>query len=310
MQTATEGTVQAYARTVWHRRWVVTAVTLFAVVVALLYCLATSKQYDATSELLLAPQLPSAVLQANDPAASQGTVDVPTAVQVITSGQVASLVRKSLGTQAPPVTVAQVGATAVVKITVESPNPELARRAADAYANAYLDNQRQQVANALQQAAQVLQQRLQAVEQAVNTVSGEISANAGNGSLAGAQTELATTQQALQVEQSTLQNQLTTYQSLVANQTFESGQLISPATTPTKPAKPKTVEYVVLALILGIVFGVLLALLVDVLSGDRAGRTGVGPSVNGHGGPGGGDGYGDRATARIPATVGQTPPSA
>jgi uncharacterized protein involved in exopolysaccharide biosynthesis len=257
--------IVASSRLLWSRRWLVVNATIGALVVSLLYSAASPKKYDAATELLVAPQLPAAVLQAESPTASEQGVDVPTAIQVVTSATVGSLVRRAIGSL-PPATVTQVGSTNVVKIVAESGVPSLARRAADAYARSYLVYERGQVAGELERASTVLQERLTQIEQAVASVTSEIAQNSGNGA---AEAELASTQQALQAEQSTLQDQATVYRAFLVEQTSEAGQIITPASTPTRAAKPKTAKDAVISALLGLVLGVGLAFVVDAMRRDR-----------------------------------------
>ena len=277
-----------YTGILWARRWLVVSVTGFLVVVALLYSVASTKTYQANAKLLLSPPLPTALLEANNPAAYPASVDVPTDIQIIESGKVASMVAKAIGS-APSVTATEVSTSDVVTVSAESSDPKIAQRAADAYANAYLELQRQQTATSIGAASAAIQQRLTAVESAVGSVSQEVASSATN--QPGVQAELSAVQSALQVEESTLQNQLAAYQELTTNQSVEAGQLITPAAVPTKAAEPKTAEYTILALILGMVLGVGLALILQAFAdASPPGRRGGGASGNGLD-PFGGDGH-------------------
>ncbi|HZU80584.1 MAG TPA: oligosaccharide flippase family protein, partial [Acidimicrobiales bacterium] len=226
MAAVEESSFRSAALLLWRRKAVVIATTVLAVVVAVAYLTVAPKKYDATSSLLITPDLPLSFIQASNPSIAVEPVYMTTDVEIIKSEQIATLVRRAIGS-APPVTVEQVPFTDVVQITAEASSPDLARRAADAYANAYLDNQRRRLASALELATGVLEQHLQAVDQAVAAVSGEVAVAADNPSLTGVATELATTQQALQQEQSTLQHRLDVYRALVLEKNEESGQLVS-----------------------------------------------------------------------------------
>ena len=264
-----------YSQILWGRRRTVLTVTVAAVIVSLLYSFAATKVYEAPAGLLLTPQLPPTLLQAIDPAATPSVVDVQTEIQVLESTQVADLVRKAIGS-APTVTATQVAATDVVTVAAQAKTPKLAQEAANAYANAYIELKHSETTTSLQQATNVLNQHLTSVEALASSVSAQVS-----GTNSAVQTQMAAIQASLQAEESTLQNEMATYNSFISNQDFESGQLISPATLPTKPAKPKTAEYVVMALILGLVLGVGLALILRFY--EDASAAGAGLSTDGNG---------------------------
>jgi uncharacterized protein involved in exopolysaccharide biosynthesis len=267
-----------YARILWFWRWVVIAVTLGCLVLSLLYSLTATKVYEAKADLLLAPPVSTALLQSENPVASGSMVDVPTGIEIIGSATVASMVAKSVGS-APTETAKQVGTSSVVEITVESTKPSLAAKAADAYANAYVTLQHQQTTSALDQAQNSLREHLASVQAAVNSVSNEIARTSSN--QPGVQAELAAVQSALQVEEATLQNQIATDQAMVSDGALGGGELITPASIPTKPSKPKTAEYSVFAVIIGLIVGIGLALILQVFRESSSGPIAVqgsGPS--------------------------------
>lgn len=254
-----------YAKRLWTRRWLVVLVTLVAIVGALGYSAATKKVYKATADLLLAPQLPTAVLQANNSANPAIPIDAPSALQVIESSQVAAIARRSVP-NAPSTTATSVGTTNVVAVSVQSKDARLAARAATAYANAYITYERQQTASSLEAASSILQGKLAAIQAAINTVSNEIA----NVTSAGEGTELATTQGTLELEASALQNDISTYTTFATYQGVESGQLITPAPVPTKPVKPRPALYTVLGGLIGLILGIGIALLLEVIASERA----------------------------------------
>ena len=253
-----------YMQALWRRRWLIVIVTLVAVVGALAVSAVLPKRYEATASLLLTPNLPSASLQAKNPVYTATIIDVPTDIQILQSNTVSSIANKATGKNLPSVTGKQVGTTDVVQVTVDNGDPKLASQAANAYANAYITLQHRQIAGALQQDQSQLNQRLASVQQAVTSVSAEI-ATAGPNASAGVQAELAAVQAALQGQEGTLQDAIAEYQSYLADQPVEGGELITPATPPTHKSSPKTTEYVVLALLIGLVVGLALAMILEAL---------------------------------------------
>jgi len=250
--------LRQYASVLWRRRWMIALVTLVTVGIALAYCVVTTPVYQGTANLLLMQQLPSAVLQANNTFNPNVMVDVATDTQVLESADVTAIVKKTVP-NAPSVNVTQVGTTNVVQVSTQSTDAALAAKAATAYANAYITYQHQLTANALNSAAQQVQNRLNTVQATANQISAELG-DSTKASSPGAESSLASLQGSLQLEASSLQNQLANDQFYASSQTGESGQLISAATTPTKPVSPKTIEYSVLAAVLGLVLGIGLAI--------------------------------------------------
>lgn len=280
MQTIDEqSNLREYVQIFWARRRVVIFAVVAAVVLSLAYSTLTTSTYQGTADLLLEPQLPSTVQQANNAFYPQITVDVPTDIQIIESASVANIVKQSVP-NAPSATATQIGTTNVVAVSVQSSDRALAATAATAYANAYIQLENHQTASALQAASKTLQQRLTSIQASINSVSRQIS-SVGAAS-PGVETQLAAVQGALQNEQSTLQNQLSTYQSYATNQALESGQVLTPAPEPSSPVKPKLVEYALLAGILGLVVGLGAVLALEFLQGgtigDRDRHRTAGPS--------------------------------
>jgi capsular exopolysaccharide synthesis family protein len=255
-----QSSLREYAKILWGRRWIIIVVVLATVGLSLAYSAATTRVYEGTADLLLSPPLPATILQANNAAQPNAIVDVPTQIQVIESASVADIVRKTIP-DAPAVTAAQVGATTVVTVSVESPDPQLAARSATAYANAYLRLQRQQTAATLTAASALLQQHLNALQATITQVHDEVAAVGTSN--AGVQAELSSLQAALQTEAEGIQSQLTTYGFFAQTQAGESGQVVTAASVPTKPVKPKTGEYALLAAILGLALGIGVALIVE-----------------------------------------------
>jgi succinoglycan biosynthesis transport protein ExoP len=248
--------LREYTEILWRRRWVVILVTAVALGLSIAYGVLTTPVYQGTAGLLLTPQLSSTLLQANNSNFPVITVDVPTATQVIESRSIQQAVQKSIP-NAPAVSVTQIGTTDVVDVSAESTNPKLAAAVANAYADAYIHLQQEQAVNTLTSAAQLLQTHISSVQSAINAVQAQI-ANSNTSTGASLTTQLA----ALEEEQETLRSDLSNYQ-FASTESTGGGQVVSEASVPVKPIKPKTIEYAVLAGMLGIVVGVALAMLLE-----------------------------------------------
>ncbi len=246
--------LREYLHTLRRRRWVIIVVTAACVGLSLAYSAVTKPVYQATANLLLTPQLSSTLLQANNSNIITA-VDVPTDIQLVESDPVASFVRKSIP-DAPAVSAAEVGTTDVVAVSVQSTNPKLAASAATAYAKAYISVGQQQAVNSLSSAAAIVQNNVISVQNQINSVQGQI-AHADPTTDSALTTQL----QSLEAQQSELQNEASNYRS--ASSLVTGGQIVNAATVPSKPVKPKTVEYAILAGFLGLALGVGLALMLE-----------------------------------------------
>jgi succinoglycan biosynthesis transport protein ExoP len=248
--------LREYLQSLRRRQWLIILVTLGFVGLSLAYSLLTTPVYRATANLLLTPQLSTTLLQANNANAPVVTVDVPTSSQVIESTSVQSYVEKKIP-NVPPVSVSEIGTTDVVQVSVDSTSPKLAARAADAYANAYIHLQQSQTVDTINTAVQLLTTHLNTVNATIAPLQAEA---AQTSTVAG--TALSTQLQGLQEQAVTLQNEISNDE-FAANQASGGGQVVSNAAVPSKPVKPKTAEYAILAGFLGLAIGVGLALTLE-----------------------------------------------
>jgi uncharacterized protein involved in exopolysaccharide biosynthesis len=186
-------------------------------------------------------------------------------MQVIESSSVSGIVARTIPNP-PSVTAAEVGTTAVVQVTAKSSSAQTAAAAANAYAHAYIKYEQTQTTNTFVAAENQLQSKVDTVELTISNLNTEIRTAPAGTNLAPEETQLGTLEQEL----TNLQDQLQNYQ-FYASQgtTTEAGQVISPATVPTKPSSPKTLEDTVFALIFGIILGIGIALLVNAVSVRR-----------------------------------------
>jgi polysaccharide biosynthesis transport protein len=257
--------LRQYLRILWRRRWVVVIVTLVAIAGALGYCAVSQRVYQATAVLQLEPPLPNTLLQATNAAySSQAVVDVPTDIEVIESGAVSSLVRKTVP-DAPAATAteagtSELGTSYVVDVSVDSTNAHLAARAATAYATDYVKYSQKQTTSTLATASAQVQAHLSSVEKTVQQLSSEVAAVGSSPAL---DEELSAIQGALTDEASILQNELSTYQTLTLDQVGGSGTVLAAASVPTKPVKPKTTEYTIFGALIGLVLGLGAALAIE-----------------------------------------------
>lgn len=136
--------IQRYIETVRERWRLVAVVTILTMAVAVLYLAVASKVYEADADLLITP------VSADDPVlsglglireSSDPTRDVETAARLVTSRNVADLVREELSLPddadavAAKVDAAPVAQSNIVAVTAQADSPELARDLANGFAD-------------------------------------------------------------------------------------------------------------------------------------------------------------------------------
>ena len=247
-----------YVQVLWRRRWVIALIVVIAVGASVAYDVVTTPVYQATAQLQLTPQISSALLQATNSSTNSAAnvVDVPTAIQVMESNSVSSAVKRQVP-HAPGVTVSQVGTTDVVDVSVRSTSAKLAAAAANAYASVYIKQQQRQAVDALNSAEQIIQSHIAGINTQISTLQQQIS-TAATKDISALQTQLT----ALQTQLVGFQSQMSQYQ-FAASLNTGGGQLVGPATIPTKAADPKPVLNGVIAFIAGLVVGIGIALLLE-----------------------------------------------
>jgi uncharacterized protein involved in exopolysaccharide biosynthesis len=257
--------LREYTEFLWRRKIMVLLVIILAVGLCLGYCASVKPKYQATTSVLLEPQISSALLQAQNPGVPAALVDVPSTIQIIQSSSVANLVAQQIP-NAPDVAVTQVGVTDVVQLQVTSTSPSFAAKVANAYATAYIHFEQKQTLNTFIAAEQLLQKRVGTVQIAVQSLISQIAAASPTSNVAGLTTQL----DGLESQEAVLQEQLANFDFYSSQGvTTDYGQVISTAQVPTKASSPKTIEWTIIAGILGIVLGVGLAVLLEALSDKR-----------------------------------------
>jgi uncharacterized protein involved in exopolysaccharide biosynthesis len=254
--------LREYGLVLWRRKLTIVVVTAIMVGLVLAYCVLKTPTYSATASVLIEPAISQTLVEANFPTSTAAVPDVPDAMQVIESSSVSDIVARTIPNP-PSASATQVGTTDVVVVTTKSSSPQTASAAANAYARGYIKYEQTQTTNTFVAAGNQLQNKVNTVELAISNINAQIKAAAASANLAPQETQLGTLEQEL----SNLQDQMQNYQ-FYASQgtTTEAGQVISPATVPTKPSSPKTLEYTVFALIFGLILGIGLALLVNAFS--------------------------------------------
>ncbi len=235
-----------YLRVLRRRKGVIAISTLLVLGVALAFSLLQTPVYAGKAEILLQPRTTDSLFDAET---GQTAIDrersVRTELRVIESEPVRELVRGRIGA-APDVSAAPQGQTDVVQVRAESTDAKRAAEVANAYANAYIEFRRKQAVDDLVNAAQQIQGKVDDLQRQVDALP------------AGAQKD------ALISQQSLFKQKLDQVQVDAALKTG-GAQLVTPASVPASPFKPKPFRTGLLATGVGLIFGVAVAFLVDYL---------------------------------------------
>lgn len=260
LEPTTESTLRDYARVLLRRKWLVMVAVVMAVGVAVALSLVSTKIYAATSQILAES---SGGVFTQDGQVVSDAASVATQVEVIKSRPVSAEVAERLGERAKLVSAVRVnavGGTRVISITVESSEPEVAREAATAYAEVYVEQRRIAAVDAIQETGRVLLQRAQEAKARLDDLDNQI---ANNRSPAEAQT--------LRTERETVAAQYALYQQRYDESGVDAPlarggvQLLQPAALPDNPVRPQPVRNGILALALGLFVGAGAAFLFEYL---------------------------------------------
>jgi capsular exopolysaccharide synthesis family protein len=240
------------------RKWTVILVTLLTTGSALAFSLTQQKVYTATARVLVQSPTASSI-QPFVP-----TVNIQTESEVVSSEPVAKIaldnleISSSLEQLLGGLSVDTIVETEVLVISYTSADPELARKAANAFASGYLEQRRVAALEGLLSEERAVQGRLEAASEEFESLAGDIeeAREAGDISLA---TTLETQRNTLVARLGVLQQRLDDLQANRAARTSV-GQVIEEAETPSSPSSPKHVVNVALGFFLGFPLAVGLAL--------------------------------------------------
>ncbi len=255
---APELDLRDYLRVLRRRRLVIFMSIVVVVGAALGASFLQTPVYKASADVLLQPRTTESLFdpqtgQRNDPARA-----VDTEIQVIDSQPVQKAVRDKLGV-VPPVSVAGLGQTDVIRITATSTVPARAARTANAYASSYIDFKRTQAVDDILAASQQVQGKIDDLQHQIDAISNQI---ASSPQRPVAEQNLGGSRDALVSQQALFKSKL---DQLQVDSAIKTGgaQLVTQASTPASPFKPTPVRNGAIAFVVGALFGVGLAFLFD-----------------------------------------------
>ena len=242
-----------YARILWRRKVTILIVMVIAVAATVGVDAVRTKKYSGTARLLFVSQTYS-----TGAVTPLSPTDIATDIGLVQSSTVQSIVAKSLRAVPPNVSVEEQGTTEIATVSVTSTSPAFAAKAANAYANGYIQASQQRFLAGSQAAEKQLQSQIDALQNQINGLQNQI--NQTNSNNTSTLTNLDNQLGALASQQNTLRAQLSQIQVNVA-QSPSGGQLVEPATVSDTPVSPKRVTDAVIALVIGLVLGIALAML-------------------------------------------------
>ena len=247
-----------YLRVLRRRRAIVALTVAVVVGAALVVSFIQTPVYAASAKLRIEPRAGVSVFDTTTGQATGSALFIPTEIEVLLGQPVQEIVRAELGS-APRVSVRQVGTTAVVQITAENTDKELAAKVANAYATAYRDHRRQQGLDESQDAQEEVQTKIADIQDDIDDLAAEIAASPG------------TNTDSLQAQRQSLIAQQGLFRDNLSRQQINSGlitggaEIVRSAVVPSTPIKPTPLRNAILALVVGSLLGVGLAFLMEYL---------------------------------------------
>lgn len=228
-----------------RRWWVVSAGAALGIALAGALIIVVPKTYSSFAVVNVTPTN----LDSGSQAGRQQSINLQTEAQQVKSFDVASRAGRMLGTKESPaelsstVSVNVPNNSTVIYVTVNAPVARAARDRAHAFAQAYLDDRRDNATNALLVQAQSLERQVSSLTKRLRGMTD-------------------TVQKDLVISQMhTLNNKNSDLRVQAAN--VNPGEIITDAALPTSPSDPSLTKYLPSGLLAGLLVGVVLAFLLD-----------------------------------------------
>lgn len=270
--TTSELALVDYLRVIRRRKWVVVLTLLASVGAAMAVTFTSEKVYSSTSRLVLTGQ---ESITGQGALLVRDVTQVETQVEILRSRPVAREVARRLGAGSGSIIDVEVSGlanTKVLRITVESTSPRVARDAANTYAEVYVEQRRKHaVDNALEVVRQISVSS-QDVKGRLDDIDAKIAAAQSAPKPDLIELERLRTQRIpLNEQYTTLQRRIDDIQLDLGLQTG-AAEVLDPALLPTTPIRPAPVRNALLGFVLGLVLGCGLAVLADYLDDTLKGN--------------------------------------
>jgi non-specific protein-tyrosine kinase len=268
--SASDLDLRALLAVLWRRKWIIIVALVVTTAASVGLSVRRDPVYQATADVVVQPRLAGEGIVASerDP--------VFTEIRIMESSRVVAAAQEALG-YLPDIDLRVEEESEVVGVRASEDDPDRAREAADAYAQAYVDVRRTASIDQLVAQASAVQDSIDAAQAELDELIAPL--NALDEQIAAANSAEAR-QQLLQErdqleeqiapQRSTLEGRLAGYAQQLADLQLarslvqtSGAEIISSASTPTSPVSPKPVRDGVLAAAVGLVLGVGIALVVD-----------------------------------------------
>jgi capsular exopolysaccharide synthesis family protein len=228
---------------------------------SVLLTLRTTPVYAASADLLVNQ---ASISLFSDTATLSGDrlrADLNTQVELLQSPSLRLTVLGALGPDGRKVgsmRATPVGQTTVVRLTVESTDAGVAKRAADVYASTYVATRQRQQNDTLSSAGAQVQNKIADIERQLNALDAQAPAGLS------ARSDLNTQRLSLQSQYALYKQKLDQLQ-IDASLKDAGVQITSAATRPTTPIRPRPLRDAILAIIIGLLLGTGLAFVLEYL---------------------------------------------
>ena len=283
VETADELELRDYLRVLRRRKWLIAIVAVVVLGVAMAVTLTTTPVYQATASVLLRNRATDSLFLNPQTGYADPNRRLQTEIQVIHGNDVNDLARRLLVAEelgvteeaaitdlsdelveetelgfALDVSASPAGQTDVLNIKAQSIVPEVARRVANAYAEAYVQFRQLEESADIESALVPLRARAAELQRQLDELTAE------NGRTATTDPVLINRRQSLSNDLEAVQSQIDNLE--LAKQARSGGaRILVPAETPVSPIKPAPRRTAAVALVVGLILGVGLAFLREYL---------------------------------------------
>jgi capsular exopolysaccharide synthesis family protein len=254
----------------WRRAWVVVLLVALGAAVGYVWTARQPDLYAATAQVQVRdPNAALLGLGAAQGNTATGDREINTQLEFIKSTEVRQAAEALLGTTSAPVrgvSASNVSGTDLINIRVVSRSPEVAQRAANAYAEAYVASRKDQLTQVLEDQAADRRTRADELTQRIAAIDAEVAA-AGPTISQAEEDSLDAERQSALAQRADLQQAASDFE--ITASTKSAGVLVvEPASLPSRPFEPTPVRSAALGGVLGLLLGVGLVFLLERLD-DR-----------------------------------------
>jgi capsular exopolysaccharide synthesis family protein len=257
-----------YVAILRRRQWVVVVTTLVALGMSAILSQLTTPSYSSTARLVVRSASQIFAVEGEEGISNFTTPDrrVQTLVRQLSTEEfeTAALAGLPLAADVQGVSVSAARDADIIEITARSTDPATARDAADAFAQAVVDDERRSGVDAILAQERELRDRADEIQGQLATLDAQIDAAERAGQPVAALTTNRQAQALLYADFVTRADEL----QINARLTEASGSTFTGAPLPTDPTEPKPLQSLIIAGVLGLLAGLGLAFVIDLLD-DR-----------------------------------------